>query len=206
MDKTRPLLILGVQRSGTTLLASMLGRHSEINMLFESVTTDVNRLIGKRYRGNKLLCYRQIRMTQRASRWGHLMNRIYNLDWRIKNKHHHHRPYPTSRMSVEDYLSENARIICIVRNEEHVVRSILKRTKMNEKSARKEYAKAMAIMNELSGVSYVIEFDDLVSKPEEVMKNICSELDLNYEHSMLEGPEYNIVYPHSKIIQSKSSK
>ena len=42
------VLLLGCQRSGTTLLASMLGGHSEINMLFESTSDDVMRLIGKK--------------------------------------------------------------------------------------------------------------------------------------------------------------
>ena len=38
-------VVIGLQRTGTTLLASMLGRHSEINMLFESVNKDVLKLI-----------------------------------------------------------------------------------------------------------------------------------------------------------------
>ena len=52
--KSNLLLLLGCQRSGTTLLAAMLGRHSEISMLFESVTDDTMKLIGKKYCGNKL--------------------------------------------------------------------------------------------------------------------------------------------------------
>ena len=38
--KGKLVLILGLQRTGTTLLASMLGGHSEVNMLFESVGSD----------------------------------------------------------------------------------------------------------------------------------------------------------------------
>ena len=54
-------VVIGLQRTGTTLLASMLGRHPDINMLFESVTRDSLQLIGKKWNGNKLLAYRQIR-------------------------------------------------------------------------------------------------------------------------------------------------
>ena len=43
--KSKILLVLGCQRSGTTLLAAMLGGHSEINMIFESTTDDVLKLI-----------------------------------------------------------------------------------------------------------------------------------------------------------------
>ena len=38
--KGKLVLILGLQRTGTTLLASMLGGHSEVNMLFESIGSD----------------------------------------------------------------------------------------------------------------------------------------------------------------------
>ena len=71
-------VIVGLQRTGTTLLSSMLGRHPEINMLFESVTKDSLKLIGKQWNGNKLLAYRQIRQYKRASYLGHLINRIAN--------------------------------------------------------------------------------------------------------------------------------
>ena len=62
-------VVIGLQRTGTTLLASMLGRHSEINMLFESVTKDSLKLIGKEWNCNKLLAYRQIRINQRSSKF-----------------------------------------------------------------------------------------------------------------------------------------
>ena len=50
-------VIVGLQRTGTTLLASMLGRHPEINMLFESVTKDSLKLIGKQWNGNLSLIH-----------------------------------------------------------------------------------------------------------------------------------------------------
>ena len=68
--KSKILLLLGCQRSGTTLLAAMLGGHSEINMLFESTSDDVLKLIGKKYSGNKALVRRQIRFSQRSSKFG----------------------------------------------------------------------------------------------------------------------------------------
>ena len=99
-------VVIGLQRTGTTLLASMLGRHPEINMLFESVTKDSLKLIGKQWNGNKLLAYRQIRKNKRSSKLGHLINRIVNLDFKQENRHHLVRPFPTSVMSIEDYKKE----------------------------------------------------------------------------------------------------
>ena len=107
------LVVIGLQRTGTTLLASMLGRHPEINMLFESVTKDSLKLNGKQWNGNKLLAYRQIRSNKRSSKWGHLINRIVNLDFKQENRHHLVRPFPTSVMSIEDYKKEGAVFISI---------------------------------------------------------------------------------------------
>ena len=120
-------LIVGLQRTGTTLLASMLGRHSEINMLFESVNKDVLKLIGKEWNGNKLLAYRQIRRSRKASRFGHLVNRIANLDFRKLNKHHVVRPFPTSHMSINDYKQEGAVFITIEREKTSAIKSMMKR-------------------------------------------------------------------------------
>ena len=120
-------IVIGLQRTGTTLLASMLGRHPEINMLFESVTKDSLQLIGKQWNGNKLLAYRQIRQEQRASKFGHLINRIVNFDFRKKNRHHLVRPYPTSIMSIEDFKREGAVFITIERDRDSSISSMVKR-------------------------------------------------------------------------------
>jgi len=199
------LLILGCQRSGTTLLASMLGRHPEINMLFESFSTDVFRLIGKKYSGNKLLSWRQIRMTKRASKVGHLINRFANWDFLRKNKFHKRRIYPISVLSVKDYLDNNAILITIARNEKDVINSIVSRTLMNAKQAKAEYDLSMNMINELKPSSLHVEFNELVLHPKETMKKLSDKLKLEYHPTMLEGPKYNFVYPNQEIIKEKAS-
>jgi|TARA_B110000908_G_C10260745_1_gene459045 hypothetical protein len=205
-NQSQPLLLLGCQRSGTTLLAAMLGGHSEINMLFESVTRDTFRLIGKRYNGNKLLAYRQIRMHTRGSRFGYLVNRIVNLNLGFEPKPHKLRPFPTGRLTLQDYIDRNAKIITIVREKEEVVSSIIKRTKMNEKQASREYDLCINEINKVKGDALNITFKQLVGEPEGTLKTICAYLDLNFETRMLKGPEYNFVYPEKSIISSKSKE
>ena len=204
--KSQVILVLGVQRSGTTLLAAMLGRHSEINMLFESPTDDLLRSIGKKYTGNKLLTWRQIRMHQRASRFGHFVNRLVNIDLFRSRRHHQLRPFPISSLSINDYIDLGAIIITITRNKADVVKSIRKRTQMSESKASFEYDRAMRDIEAVRDRAINVTFEDLVSNPEPVLQSVCSEMGIEYEPRMMEGPKYNFVYPHDKVIADDKAR
>ncbi len=198
-------VVVGLQRTGTTLLASMLGRHPEINMLFESVTRDSLKLIGKQWNGNKLLAYRQIRKKKRSSKWGHLINRIVNLDFKKENRHHLARPFPTSVMSIEDYKKEGAVFITIERDKESSVSSMIKRSGQTKNQAEREWDRGMKIINQLKNEgAYSLTFVDLVNNSEKYLKEICNFLVIEYLEKMLEGPKYNFVYPNEVIIKKKS--
>ena len=198
-------VVIGLQRTGTTLLASMLGRHPEINMLFESVTKDSLKLIGKQWNGNKLLAYRQIRENKRSSKWGHLINRIVNLDFKQENRHHLVRPFPTSVMSIEDYKKEGAVFITIERDKESSVSSMIKRAGQTKNQAEREWESGMKIINQLKNEgAYSLTFVDLVNNSEKYLKEICNFLSIEYLEKMLEGPKYNFVYPNEEIIKKKS--
>lgn len=204
--KSKLLLLLGCQRSGTTLLASLLGGHSEINMLFESTTTDVTKLIGKKYSGNKLLAYRQIRMDSRASKWGHLMNRMVNFDVKkAGDTPHKRRMYPTSVMSTSDYIKDGAKIISIVRSKEEVVSSILKRTEAKRKIAEFEYDKSIEEIDKVNDMALRIDFYDLIHNTQETLYKVCEFLEIEFQPRMLEGTKYNFVYPNDKIVTEKST-
>ena len=198
-------VVIGLQRTGTTLLASMLGRHPEINMLFESVTQDSLKLIGKQWNGNKLLAYRQIRKNKRSSKWGHLINRIVNLDFKKENRHHLARPFPTSVMSIEDYKKEGAVFITIERDKESSVSSMMKRAGQTKKQAEREWESGMKIINQLKNEgAYSLTFVDLVNNSEKYLKEICNFLAIEYLEKMLEGPKYNFVYPQDSVVKRES--
>ena len=198
-------VVIGLQRTGTTLLASMLGRHPEINMLFESVTKDSLKLIGKQWNGNKLLAYRQIRKNKRSSKLGHLINRIVNLDFKQENRHHLVRPCPTSVMSIEDYKKEGAVFITIERDKESSVSSMMKRAGQTKNQAEREWVSGMKIINQLKNEgAYGLTFVDLVNNSEKYLKEICNFLAIEYLEKMLEGPKYNFVYPQDSVVKRES--
>ena len=198
-------VVIGLQRTGTTLLASMLGRHPEINMLFESVTKDSLKLIGKQWNGNKLLAYRQIRKNKRSSKLGHLINRIVNLDFKQENRHHLVRPCPTSVMSIEDYKKEGAVFITIERDKGSSVSSMMKRAGQTKNQAEREWESGMKIINQLKNEgAYGLTFVDLVNNSEKYLKEICNFLAIEYLEKMLEGPKYNFVYPQDSVEKRES--
>ena len=198
-------VVIGLQRTGTTLLASMLGRHPEINMLFESVTKDSLKLIGKQWNGNKLLAFRQIRKNKRSSKLGHLINRIVNLDFKQENRHHLVRPFPTSVMSIEDYKKEGAVFITIERDKESSVSSMMKRAGQTKNQAEREWESGMKIINQLKNEgAYGLNFVDLVNNSEKYLKEICNFLAIEYLEKMLEGPKYNFVYPQDSVVKRES--
>ncbi|RMD50166.1 MAG: sulfotransferase [Ignavibacteria bacterium] len=198
------LLILGCQRSGTSLLASMLGRHKEINMLYESITDDTFKLIGKEYQGNKLLLPRQIHFTKRASKFGYLINRIINFHFR-GYKYQKVRIYPSSKLSITDYLSRGAKLIVMTREKEATINSMIKRAGLSPSQAEREYTQAMNLIQKLiQEGAFHVRFEDLLIETETVLKNICNFLDLEYDKRMLEGPKYNFVYPNDRIVKEKA--
>ena len=198
-------VVIGLQRTGTTLLASMLGRHPEINMLFESVTKDSLKLIGKQWNGNKLLAFRQIRKNKRSSKLGHLINRIVNLDFKQENRHHLVRPCPTSVMSIEDYKKEGAVFITIERDKESSISSMMKRAGQTKNQAEREWESGMKIINQLKNEgAYGLTFVDLVNNSEKYLKEICNFLAIEYLEKMLEGPKYNFVYPQDSVVKRES--
>jgi hypothetical protein len=204
---SRLLLVVGCQRSGTTLLAAMLGGHSEINMLAESNKKDVLHLIGKKYSGNKLILHRQIRMHQKPSKFGHLVNRIVNFDLTFKpKKFHTKRVYPISEFSIQDYIDRGAKTITIVRNEDEVIKSVTKRTNMTVSQAKYEYKCSLEIIENLKKYENTlhVKFSDLIHNTKETLISICKFLDLEFEERMLKGPEYNFIYPNKGILKEKS--
>ena len=114
-------------------------------------------------------------MNQRASRFGHLINRIVNLNLGREPKPHKLRPFPTGRLTLQDYIDRDAKIITIVRKKEEVVSSIVKRTEMSEEASR-EYDLVINEINKVTDRALNITFKELVGDPEGTLKTICNYL------------------------------
>lgn len=195
---TKKLLITGAARSGTSLLASLLGGHSQINMLSESFTEDINKLAGKKYAGNKLCIWYQIRWT-RATRWGYLLNRLANFGSDVLKS----RPAPVSRLSLQDYIDMDARIIIIQRNRDPAIGSMVKRAGLSTWQATWQYDRAYFMALELVSRydnCMVVSMEELLEDPEGQLDKICEFLELDYEPGMVRGAKYNIQYPEYQSI------
>jgi len=183
------LLIIGAPRSGTTLLASMIGSHSNVAMLIEDRFFSIKKLTGKKILANKLCIPIQLELTQKANYFTRAVQKIGLL----KN-------ISVSRFNSEDYLSlKDSKIIAIIRDGDHVVRSIMKRGEKEKKIATGRWNRAIQIISELykknPDKTLVISYEDLVKEPEKLLGKICAFLQIEFEREMLEGYKHNILYP-----------
>ena len=87
------LLLLGAPRSGTTLLATMISRHSEIAIMNEDRGWAMRRILGKAVVGNKRCVPNQIELKKRGV-----------LHFRFLKSLGLAMEYQSSQYSIEEYL------------------------------------------------------------------------------------------------------
>ena len=93
----------------------------------------------------------------------------------------------------------------MTRKKSEVLKSITNRTDASKSLASYEYDKSLEEMNKYKDVALNIDFSNLIHDTEDTLMKTCEFLNLVYETRMLEGPKFNFIYPHSKIIKSKSN-
>lgn len=196
------LLILGLPRSGTSLLASLLGAHSKASVVCEDFGRSWMDVMGQPIAGNKLCVPRQIDMDRRRTFSVKLMNRFGLL-----------KRWPKSQYSINDYLEiPNLKLILIKRAPADVRDSMGRRDKMNwtnfmgkiqsrETSGKEiEYTleKGTQILTTLEKRDNAITllFDDLVNDTENSLKKLCTFIGIPYENQLTEeGTRWNWMYP-----------
>lgn len=182
------LLVLGIARSGTSLLSSLLGGHPEINMLSECYDASVVRLIGKKYAGNKL-CTHQIRYDS----FSPVPERLA-----LPEGVHAHRTL--SRLMISDYEYLGTKFIIIIRNFSDVRRSMIKRAGTSYERAGRIIQQGLELITLLDSNQYCcsVGYESLCENPQQELEKICNFLDLEYDSRMLEGENFNWVYPEGK--------
>lgn len=190
MTKPKIVLVVGARHSGTSLLASYLGAHPDISMIFEDTDQNFLKMYGTKYVGNKLVLNQQIRRTQRASKWGYAVNRY----WYWKHGWGPFRPYPTSKWSIQDYVENEAKIIYIIRGSRDNVNSIIKRAGQRV-SEREAFSYLDKCTQEISPYDYTsVSYETLVSNPALELEWICQSAKIKYSKKMLDGPKSNWRY------------
>jgi hypothetical protein len=180
-------LILGLARSGTSFLSSLMGGHPDINMLSETYDSAITRTIGKRYTGNKL-CAHQIRYDQ----FSPIPKRIVTGANKLRT---------VSKLLFVDYIDLNAKIILILRNLDDVKKSIMTRTSAHSSVADVVIEDGLQLIKKIDGNHRVhhVGYEALCRDKPAVLKDACSFLGLDYSEKMLTGEKYNWVYPERKV-------
>jgi sulfotransferase family protein len=194
------LLIIGAPRTGTTLLATMISRHTEIGVLNEDKGWSMRRLLGKTVVGNKRCIPNQIEL-----------RRPTLLHMRLWKKLGLAKEYQSSQFSIEDYLTLPAiKIIGIIRNGNDSVSSGMRRGNKSFRGACYRWCRAIEIIHELKTrfpeLVLVVSFEDLVLHPRENMVRVAEFLKVEYQERMLEGPVYNPWYPESGMNEEKVNR
>lgn len=194
------LLIIGAPRTGTTLLATMISRHTEVGVLNEDKGWAMRKLLGKSIVGNKRCIPNQIEIKKRS--------RLYVRWWK---KIGLAKEYQSSRFCIEDYLTlPNIKVIGIIREGNDAISSGMRRGKKSFSGAAYRWCRAIEIIHELKTrfpeLLLVVSFEDLVMRPKENMQRVAEFLNVEYEDRMLEGPAYNPWYPESGMNEEKVNR
>jgi hypothetical protein len=194
------LLIIGAPRSGTTLLATMISRHTEIAILNEDKGWGMRQLLGKTIVGNKRCVPNQIEL-KKPSR----------LHFRFLKTIGLAKEYQSSEFSIEDYLTlPNIKLIAIIRAGNDVVSSVMGRSEKNFRGAAYRWCRSVEIIHELKTrfpeIVLVVSFEHLVIHPKPNMERVAAFLNVEYQDRMLEGPQYNPWYPEQGMNRDKVNR
>ncbi len=190
------ILILGVGRSGTTLLASMLGGHPDISMLDEG--DDIDKLVGTKYAGMKYpTSGGQIMYSRRSLPIiGAIVNRIINFGTR-KQKW---RLFPLCKYSIKQLINKGCTVIISKRNKGDTLKSIVDRGHMPAWLAKSNYKRGINQISKIEN-AIIVNYEDLVDDPVSVMKTLCGKLNLDYDSRVIDAAKYNRRYKSSVNIK-----
>ena len=185
MSETK-LLVLGAPRSGTSLLAGMIGAHPNVAMLREEYAGSMGKIVGKEVVANKLCIPNQIGFSH--TWWNRLLRRYGYTFFR-----------GYSVVSIEDYMSDpRMRVVGVVRSPYAVVESMIRRGGLRKHAAYARWAKGTEMLTELSqryqDRVLILSFERLVQEPQTVMSSVCDHLSLEYSDAMMLGHRHTASY------------
>lgn len=182
------LLITGCNRSGTTLLASMIGRHKEVAVLNEDYFDGVTNILSKQWSAvkapipNILYNKKNNLIITLFKRKLLRITKHFNFIYKLRGLYNY---------SIKDFLNDG-KIIFISRDINNNISSIVNRTGCSRFIASKDVRISLDIKNKLNGNPNVlfIELEDLTRNTEKVLKKICKFLNIQYDCDMMNGYKY----------------
>jgi hypothetical protein len=195
------LLLIGAPRSGTTLLATMIGRHTDVGMLNEDVSgRGIGIILGKQVSGNKLCVPNQIRLSHRSF-----------FGRRFLKKMGFVAEAPKSKYCIRDYLElPNLKVLAIIRDGNDSVSSMIARGKSRLRKAARRWSEAIETIDQLikeyEDRVLVVTFDELLLQPAAVLHRVCKFLGITFQPQMLDGPSHNPYYPEAELKVEKAHR
>lgn len=192
------ILITGIRRGGTTLLASLIGAHSQISVASEIYAPEAIKLVGKAYIGVKY-AYPHIRYDKKYPRIHSFMYfKLSKLLNRITNALHI--PFDMSNgspFSMKEF--EGDKIIVIIRTREENINSMMRNDKTFKRSqAERCYSQGLGEFKKIRN-KLVISLSDLTHDPEKTMRQVCEYIGVEFETGMLSAAGYNTTYANHLI-------
>ena len=187
------LLITGCHRSGTTLLASMIGMHNDVALIDEDYYDSYERILCKKYVGTKMVIPTILRTKKRS--------KIYISLWRKFSKYMSILKKSHAVCMCNYAISDFDHVIFIERDYEDNIRSIIKRTGVKREYAERDVKMAREIKDALKENNNVlfVKLKGLTGNPKKEMQRVCSFLSLDYDIKMLEGYRYTPAYKNERI-------
>jgi len=199
--KRQKILVVGCRKGGTTLLASLLGSHSQINMASEIYSKEALKLYGKPYAAIKYP-YPHIKYDKRYGRLHTLLyfktNKLFDIIAKVTGIYFE-MPIGSS-YSIKDFEDMGAIIIEIRRSRVGNVSSLMRgNTYLSEKRANACYSNSVKEMAKIKN-KYTVSMAFLTEHPKEALEAICNYIGIFFEPCMLDGAGYNDNYKIDEII------
>lgn len=201
------LLILGAPRSGTTLLAAMLGNHPDVAILHEVDGPEELNVLGKKVIGNKLCVPYNIELERRRNPVLGTVYGVRYLGWVA-----HELGLPFHRWSIRTYQRHDPGLVVFatVRDADAAIASSLRNTRFTRGAARRWWIRALevvyALWRESPHAVEVVHFDRLVTEPRQVAGRLLDRLGLPFDDAVMQGYRHTPQYQgNSGIDASKAS-
>lgn len=210
MSEASRLLIVGLPRSGTTLLTCLVGSHPECIAMSECLSCEEGKIVSPaKIIANKLCCPNQIQLNHPPSRT--LGQRLIDRFWtkpliRLKGGVPED-CVPGGSISFSRYVEKkNAQLLFILREPNHVIDSIIRRGGQSQKRAMSRWIHGIQEMSaayaKFDRVTYVVKFSDMIKKTEQVLQSICDFLSLEYQEDMHKGYQNTPQYSRNSLDES----
>lgn len=189
------LLVLGASRGGTTLLATLLGAHPDIACLDEDLNGGFDLIVGGKIKGLKLCVPNHVELDRR---WRPVFTP--GLWFGTTRKSLFMNRQPKSRLSIRDLMAfGDTQCVVVLRNPSAVIGSIARRENRSRAVAAYRWSRSVEVAEALSvgagRVPVIVDFDRLVTAPQEVTRALCRTLEISETPRMLSAPSLNRRYP-----------